>query len=234
VTAAPASLADLDWIIDRLAERRAPLVALAPVFWRPAPDATDRHRQFIGHLLSDGGGNAYRTADSVLVAAPRGDGWVVDDLHVTDERWAADGVELWTAFAADCNGDDVRLVCPTYERDRARFASSVGLTVAETWWLLELESGGGEAGVHVPLPGADALTVGAPPVYALPGPMLLLPTPPDAATAVPAAVHRAPKLGCAGVVVNQPAGDRALAEVLRSAGLRPHCDFFTGVVVDPV
>jgi len=151
-------------------------------------------------------------------------------LHVRDQRWTTDGIELWNALAADRRGDDVRFVCPTYENDRAEFASKIGLTVAETWWLVELGSGGGEARVTVSLPGADAVTVGAPPVYDPPGPMLFLPSPEDAVTAVPAALDKAPGLGCAGVVVNQAASEQPMVEVLRAAGLRPHCDYFAGTI----
>jgi hypothetical protein len=230
MSASPADVADLDWIIDRLAERRAPLAPLAPVFWRPAPDAADRHRAYIEHLLTEGGALAYRTAHSVLVASPRGDGWLIDDLYVPAERWTTDGAELWNALASGRRGDDVRFVCPTYESARVEFASEVGLALAETWWLVELGSGGGEAGVSVTLPGAEAVTVGAPPVYAPPGPMLFLPSPEDVAAAAPAAVDRALGLGCAGVVVNQAAGNQSMVEVLRAAGLRPHCHFFEGTI----
>ena len=230
MTVSPATLADLDWIIARLAERREPLTPLAPVFWPPAADAAERHRAFIEYLLTEGGGLAYRTADSVLIATPRGDGWLVDDLHVPDQRWTTDGIELWNALAADRRGDDVRFVCPTYEHDRVDFASIIRLTLAETWWLIELGGGGGEARVTVSLPGADAVTVGAPPVYDPPGPMLFLPSPEDAATAVPAALHKAPGLGCAGVVVNQAASKEPMVQVLRAAGFRPHCDYFDGTI----
>lgn len=152
-------------------------------------------------------------------------------MHVHDEHWASDGTELWNELAAVSGGQDVRFVCPTYESGRAEFASRIGLTVAETWWLIELrDSGGGEARMKVRLPGADAITVGAPAVYAPPGPMLFLPAPQDATLAVPAALHQAHELGCAGVVVNQSASDRDMAEVLRAAGLRPHCDYFTGII----
>jgi hypothetical protein len=223
----------LDWIVARLAKRRAPLVAFAPVYWRPAADAVERHHAFIEYLFTGGGGLAYRTEDSVLIATPRSDGWLVDDLHVPDARWATEGVELWNALAADVKGEGVRFVCPTYESGRAEFASSIGLSVAETWWLIELGGDGGKAGLSVSLPGADAITVAAPPVYAPPGPMLFLPATEDAATAVRAAIARAPELGCAGVVVNQTARDQEMSEILQGFGLRPHCDYFTGTI-EPV
>ncbi len=232
MTAAPATLDDLDWMIDLLAERRAPLVDFAPVFWRPAPQARAAHRTFIAHVVTDGGGRAYRTADAVLIAAPRGDGWLVDDAFVRGEQWLAtpDGGDLWNALAGDCAGSQVRFVCPTYETQRAAFATEVGLAVQESWWLLELTGGGGEAGLTVSLPGAYAVTLAAPPVYAPPGPMLFLPNPVDASIAIPAALERAVELGCAGVVVNQAAYDHALAEQLAKAGFRRHCDYFSGEI----
>lgn len=138
---------------------------------------------------------------------------------------------LWDALAVECPGDALRFVSPTYERARGAFARETGLTLAESWWLLEMAgSGGGEAGRDVALPGAQAMTVGAPPVYAPPGPILFLPAPTDAARALPAAVEQAPALGCAAVVVNQQADDHALATVLTRAGFRQHCDYYTGIL----
>lgn len=232
VTARLATLEDLDWIVGALVRRRKPLVEHAPVYWKPAPDPEVRHRAFIEHLLTDGGAKAYRTDCSVLIAARRGDGWLVDDASVHGESWAAgDGRELWNAFDVDAHGRDVRLVCPTYERERAEFAVAVGLAVAESWWLLEVpDSGGGAAGAQVTMPGADALTVGAPPVYAPPGPVLFLRAVKNADRALPAAVSKVGDLGCAAVVVNQTVEDDDLATSLAAAGFRRHCDYYTGVV----
>ena len=232
VAASLATLADLDWIVTVLAERRAPLVSHAPVFWRPAPDAATHHRAFIEYLLGDGGAHAYRTAASVLIAAPRGDGLLVDDAYVPGEHWATgDGGALWNALAADCRGSEVRFVCPVYEHARAEFAHAAGLAVAESWWLLELPgSGGGEAGCPVELPGGEAITVGAPPVYAPPGPILFLPVTTDAVRAIPAAIARAPEVGCSAIVVNQPCHGEALSGTLTEAGFRRHCDYYTGAI----
>ena len=133
-------------------------------------------------------------------------------------------------MADDCSQNTVRLVCPTYEEDRAQFASSVDLCVAESWWLLELDTGGGVAGLGISLPGADAVTVAAPPVYAPPGPVLFRPAPTDAAAALPAALDKAAEIGCAAIVVNQVAGDDALAGSLAGAGFRRHCDYYVGTI----
>lgn len=226
-----AAAADSAWIVAALNLRREPLVQYAPVFWRPAPDAPSQHRAFLDYLLTDGGAVAYRTDDSVLVAAPRGDGWLVDDFFVDQEKWMVDGRELWAAFSRDCHGSQVRFVCPTYEKARGDFALQVGLTVSASWWLKELPgSGGGEARVEVALPGAQAVTVAAPPVYAPPGPILFLPVVTDAQHAVPAAVDQAPDLGCAAVVVNVEPGNADLASALTDADFRRHCDYYEGLI----
>lgn len=229
MTVSRASIADVDWIVSTVSERRRGLVPFAPVVWHPAPKAAEHHRAFIEHLLTEGGATAYRTDDSVLIAVPRGQGWLVDDAHVARDSWSGgDGAALWAAFATDCGGAEVRFVCPTYEQERTQFAVEAGLQIAETWWLRELGHGGGAAGVEVSLPGADAVTVGAPPVYAPPGPILFLPDPIDAKTAVPAALDQARDLGCAAIVANQATGRDELAHDLADADLRRHCDYFTG------
>lgn len=226
-----ATVDDLDWIVATLAVRRRRVVEHAPVFWRPSPTAGEAHREFLGSLLSGGGALAWRTNTSLLVAMPRADGWLVDDAYVPGDAWTpGDGSDLWDALADARAGDAVRFVCPTYERRRSDFAHTAGLRVAESWWLLELDHAGGTAGLRVTLPGAEAVTVAAPPVYAPPGPVLFLPDPTDAEAALPAATEKAAELGCAAIVVNQQAGDQALTDTLDAAGFRRHCDYFTGAI----
>ena len=223
---------DLDWAVQVLRKRREPLVECAPVFWRPAADASAHHRVFIEHLVSEAGAKAFRTDKAILVAVPRDEGWLVDDLYVPGSEWAkGDGRTLWNALDGEAHGSPVRLVCPTYEGDRAEFARTAGLSITESWWLLELlGAAGGEAGVRVDLAGAEAITVAAPPVYDPLGPILFLPSVSDASAALPAAIESAPRLGCAAIVVNHPAGDDALARALARTGFRQHCDYFTGAI----
>jgi hypothetical protein len=231
MTVRAAAVDDSAWIVAALNRRREPLVQYAPVFWRPAPDASSQHRAFLDYLLTDGGAVAYRTDDSVLVAAPRGDGLLVDDFFVDQEKWMVDGRALWDAFSRDYHGAQVRFVCPAHEIARGAFALQVGLRISASWWLKELPgSGGGDARVEVALPGAQAVTVAAPPVYAPPGPMLFLPVVTDAQQAVPAAVDQAPGLGCAAVVVNVELGNADLTSALTGADFRCHCDYYEGVI----
>jgi hypothetical protein len=223
---------DLDWIVAVLAERRKPLVSKAPIFWRPAEHAAQFHRAFLAKLLTQAGARGYRTDTAVLIAAPRKHGWVIDDAYVPDERWADPAaLALWTAFAADCSGDLVRFVCPVYEQERGAFARRAGLTVAESWWLMELPgSEGGQAGLNIDLPGAAAFTTAAPPVYAPPGPMLFLSDVAEPQSAIPAAVPEALRRRCAGIVVSQHPDDSALAAKLDDIGFRQHCDYYTGAL----
>jgi hypothetical protein len=109
--------------------------------------------------------------------------------------------------------------------------------VVESWWLRELPgAGGGQAGQRVALPGAEAMTVAAPPVYAPPGPILFLPAPdhPDQAVSVVdtvrAAIELAPALGCAGIVVNQVSRHRTLADLLPESEFRRPCDYYEGAI----
>jgi hypothetical protein len=194
-------------MVALLGRRRERLAMFAPVFWRPATGASEAHRAFIEYLLSDGGAKAYRTEESFLMAVPRAAGWLVDDAHVPGEDWAGDdGRALWNAFDADCHGADVRVVCPTYEGARAEFARAAGLSVSETWWLLELPGGsGGRPGLRVQLPGAAAITVAAPPVYDPLGPVLFPPSWSTSSRAATPSVKRSPRPDSGGIAPTTPA-----------------------------
>lgn len=234
VPASAVEQADLDWVIELLNQRRAPLVEFASVFWRPAADASASHRAFIQYLLTEGGAKGFRTGHAVVIAAPRGEGWLVDDMHVSGSDWVhGDGRALWNALDGVAHGAQVRFVCPTYEADRGEFAQAVGLSVIESWWLLEFLNGptDGEAGVRVDLAGAEGITVAAPPVYDPGGPVLNIPAlSGNAPTVLAAAIATAPELGCPAIVVNQVAGDAALEQALVGAGLRRHCDYYSGTI----
>ena len=91
---------DLDWATGILAERRESLVPRAAIFWRASEHAARFHRAFLAKLLTQGGARGYRTGTAVLIAAPRGPGWNVDDFWVPQERWASpDAQAVWDAFA---------------------------------------------------------------------------------------------------------------------------------------
>jgi hypothetical protein len=125
---------DSAWIAAALNRRREPLVQHAPVFWRSAPDAVSRHRAFLDQLLRDSGAMAYRTDDSVLVAARRADGWLVDDFFVDQESWTRDGRDLWNAFWPRLSGRP-RAVRVSGLRARPRSLRPAGETdITASWW----------------------------------------------------------------------------------------------------
>lgn len=221
---------DLDWVVGRLAARRAALVPFAPVYWRPARDADEVHRRFLESTLGRGG-VGFRTDDAVMIAAPGCGGWTVDDAAVGDGRWAGSGQLLWDAVCGAVGGGRVRFVCPTPEVERRRFAVQQGLRLRTSWWQATVDPTyppRGEGGPDVD--GATATLVPAPPIYDPGGPILFLRDVLDAARALPVARAEAARLGAPVVVVDQPAGDDALGAALPGAGFSCHCEFLTGTV----
>ena len=86
---------DVDWAVSVLAAGRAALKPFAPLYWRPAADATMRHADFLHWILGDGGGVGLRTDDSLMIAARDRGGWTVDDAWVPPAAWAVEGAALW-------------------------------------------------------------------------------------------------------------------------------------------
>lgn len=229
---------DLDWAVEVLGRRRARLAPHAPVYWRPAIDAAERHRQFMSYVVGEGGGFGFRTDDSVIISSPGGSGWTIDDAWVSPDQWPEEGLLLWDSTLAQTGPDPLRFVCPTFEPERAAFAADRGLSLASSWWHLEVRRTGaavadGEASVAQPhLDGATTVLVSAPPVYDPGGPILFLRDVHDRA-AVTSASAEADRLECPVVVVDQPAGADDLGGVLAENGYLRHCDFFDSDGVRP-
>jgi hypothetical protein len=220
---------DVEWIVERLADRRRSLAAFAPTYWRPASDARLRHREFLRFLLGDGGAVGFRTDDSVVLAQPRAHGWLVDDAAVADAEWESEGAELWDALRSKISGS-LRWVCPVPERERLDFVGRSGFELVESWWHrdIEAESTSGNDGGVVRVVGAVARLVPAPPVYEPGGPILFLTDVQKPDEALGDAVGKASVLGSPVVVVSQPAGDGSLAKRLEAHGFGRHCDFLDG------
>jgi hypothetical protein len=221
---------DLDWLVERLARRRGALAPHAPVYWRPAADATRVHRRYLAYVLSEGGGVGFRVGESLLIAVPgRDDRWIIDDAVVPDDEWGSTGQLLWEAFGSEIEGGLVRFVCPVPEPGRAGFARAQGLQRHTSWWHQTVEPTRPPAEGREPrVEGATASLVPAPPVYDPGGPVLFLTAIQEFARVLPAARAEARRLGCPLVVADQPHRDTGLASALRQAGYRRHCDFFHG------
>jgi hypothetical protein len=217
---------DLDWIVERLAARRSALTPHAPVYWRPAPDSEARHREYLQLLLGDGGAIGFRTSTGLILAQPRGPGWLVDDATVADGHWPSDGAQLWEALRPELHGP-TRWVCPVPEGSRREFIESQDFVLAESWWHRDVT---GELSTIAPdravsVDGASARLVSAPPVYSPGGPVLFLTDVRDPALALEEGVIQARSLGSPVVVVSQPPEAGALVGELEAHGFTRHCDF---------
>lgn len=226
------AIEDLDWAVERLAQRRAALASHAPVYWRPAANAAHAHRRYLGYVLSKGGGVGFRTGNALLIAAPGGIGrWIIDDAFVPDGEWARTGQLLWNALSSEIAGSPVRFVCPVPEPDRVGFARTLGLHLQTSWWHETIEQIRPPAESHdLYVKGATARLVPAPRIYDPGGPVLFLTEIGDFARALPAARAEAKRLGSPVVVADQPHSDTALAAALQGAGYHRHCDFFDGTI----
>jgi hypothetical protein len=222
---------DVDWIVERLAERRQELVTHAPAYWRPASDAEHRHRVFIEALLGDGGAVGLRSHDELMLAQPRGSGWLVDDAAVAEDKWETDGSDLWAALLDAVSGP-MRWVCPVPEPERRAFVATRGFELAESWWHRDVDVplAALDAPGQVAVVGASARLVQAPPVYAPGGPILFLTDVSGADEALVDAVSQAPHLGAPVIVVSQAPADSDLGAELTLAGFKRHCDFLESTV----
>lgn len=221
---------DLDWVVERLAVRRAGLVPFAPVYWRPGRDAAEVHRRFLESTL-DQDGVGFRTDDAVMIAAPGRGIWTVDDAAVGDGQWAGCGQLLWNAVCGGIGGGQLRFVCPTPEVERRRFAEDQGLRLRTSWWQATVDpTWPARSDGRPDVDGATATLVPAPPIYDPGGPILFLSNVLDAKRALLTAREEAARLGAPIVVVDQPATDDALSAALSGTGFYCHCDFLTGTV----
>ncbi|MDO9457891.1 hypothetical protein [Nocardioides sp.] len=214
----PLTASDLDWVVATSAARREVLAPHAPRFWRPAADATARHRAFLTRLVDDPAALTLRTDHGYLMALGDATRRVVDDMAVTDEAWADEGVALLRAVVDATT--TVRFVVPVAEPRRREAAEALGLRVAESWWHRDLplvQVRGESDRVELSTAGARGRLVPAPPVYAPGGPVLLV-TDVETGTALAALEDEAAERGATVSVVSQRADDLMRELLLVEAG----------------
>ncbi|WP_167736737.1 hypothetical protein [Nocardioides sp. 1609] len=227
-TLRPLTHADLDWAVEAARARRAALAPHAPRFWRPAADATERHRAFLAHLVDDAATLTLRTDHGYVVAVPGERRRVVDDLVVSGPAWESEGTALLGAVLDA--GQPVRLAAPAAEPERKACAEALGLTVTEVWWhrdlpLVQVRGEGGK--VRLDAPGASGTLVPAPPVHD-PGGSVLLVTSVDTAAALAAVEAEAAERGATVSVVTQRPDDLMRELLLVEAGHRVTTYFLEG------
>lgn len=171
----PLTADDLDWVVETAAARREALAPHAPRFWRPAADATARHRTFFDRLVADPGALTLRTDHGYLLAIGDDTRRVVDDMAVAEGSWPDEGAALLRAVLD--RTATTRFVAPVPEPERRTTAEALGLRHVETWWHHDLPlvqvRGEGER-VELSIAGARGRLVPAPPVYSPGGPVLLV------------------------------------------------------------
>jgi hypothetical protein len=225
----PLAPEDLDWVLDLSARRARDREPFAPLFWRRATDAREKHAAFLGSLIADPDVAALRTDRAFAFGLPRTDWLLIDDAAVEDEAaWEADGSALLQSLSGT---GPVRFICPVPERARTALAQRCGLHLAESWWHRDLDGfTPGAAPRPVDVPGARGRLVSAPPVYAPGGPVLLVTEVADAA-ALTTIEQQAASAGAPVSVVTQKPGDGPLADLLTAAGYIRTCDFFEGTPI---
>lgn len=224
----PLAADDLDWVVELTRERRERLAPHAPRFWRPAADATERHRAFLTRLVAEAGAVTLRTEHGYLIGVERAGRLVVDDMVVDPpEHWSTEGIRLLEQ--ARTSGP-LRLVVPAHESERLDAALDLGLEPAEVWWHRDLEPPTGLNVVSedpdVSVAGAVGQLVPAPPVYDPGGPVLLV-TSVGSAEALDRIQQSAARRGATVAVVTQDPADTATAALLADGGFVVTTYFFT-------
>ena len=219
----PLALDDLEWVLDISERRRERIAFFGPRFWRPAPDARERHRTFLGQQIKDPAVESLRTDHGFVFAAPRDDLLEVDDMALDDDDlWPHDGAALLRSVA---QRGDLRFVCPVPEPARRQTAVDLDMLLVASWWHKDLEptSSPTVAGAAIEVQGALGRLIEAPPIYAPGGPVLVTIEVDDAEAL--AAIEAAAASGGARVsVVSRKPGQPT--ELLSYAGYKRTTDFF--------
>jgi hypothetical protein len=195
------TLDDVPWIADMLVERRRLYATFSPVFWNPAENAREVHAPYLASLVSSDRHCGYRTERGSVLAElqePHSAPWwsevpvgFVDDFAVvTDDCWHSDGVPLLRAVwqeIARRGAQALRVVTARRDDAKVGMLQSLGLTIAESWWVKVSDVRPVAKATLGPITahGVEGAMMVAPPVYDPGGPVFLV-----ASRATPAVVRR--------------------------------------------
>ncbi len=147
-----ATAEDLDAVVELAAAARAEQALHQPVFWRPAPDARDRHRPFLAGQIADDNVISLVATDPNTVVGfavgvlhpappvydPGGPTCTVDDFALDDpQRWASTGTDLLREVrsrAAALGAVQVVVVVGDHDHAKQAALAAAGLTAASQWW----------------------------------------------------------------------------------------------------
>ena len=222
---------DFAWAAALMRRRRERYEVLSPVFWRPAVGVEAAHAQFLRSAAARDGAVAVRTDHGFATSVPNEGRCSVDDFAVDDdERWATDGPQLALAVWAAARSPELtalRVVTARGDEPKRTMVRSLGLTVAERWWVKALDPTGPAATWGpVTVGGAPALIGPAPPVYDPGGPVCLLGDV-DARLAA-AAAGDARALGAALAIVQRQGDPPEEEPELEAAGFHNPSEFYEG------
>lgn len=171
---------DFEWAAGLMERRRAASECFAPVFWKPAENATVQHAAFMRSQVESGSAVGLRSAVGFVLAAVRTDHYEVDDFAVEHEaEWSTAGRDLLQSvadFGALDRPARVRVVTARQDLPKRRMLESFGLTPATRWWVKELRPAcaAEPTFAQVVLGSVEAMFVPAPPVYAPGGAVCIL------------------------------------------------------------
>lgn len=159
--------------------RRQRYWSYSPVFWRPASGVTALHAGFLGSQIARDDVVAFRTGSGFVMGETRGGEGFIDDFAVEpDKQWEGDGRRLlaaaWERLHA-YGALTVRVVSAQKDLPKNTLLSSVGLSVADEWWVKALvPSGRSDKRGTVRGSGFSGYLGPAPPVYDPGGDLLLV------------------------------------------------------------
>jgi hypothetical protein len=228
---------DARWTAELIERRRRDYVRYSPVFWRPAEGVVGLHERFLRGRITAETTVALRTRHGFIICERRRSVGFVDDFAVEPPgSWDSDGAALLLAAAERlAAGDGVATVLVvTAHADLAKTAllGNLSLTVADQWWVRELQPVGPEAPPgQFSGPGVSGTLGPAPGVYDPGGPVFQN----DRAgehTDIDA-IERAAAAQGAVLAVLPAAPDAPLAPELRRKGWHVASDWYRGIPEAP-
>jgi len=213
--------------------RRRDYVRYSPVFWRPADGVVGLHEQFLRGAIIAETSVALRTGRGFVICQRRGARALVDDFVVEPpDAWDSDGAALLLAVAQRLAAADrdATVVVVTAHADQAKVAMLTGLslTLAEQWWVRELQPVGPAAAAgQLSGPGFAGTLGPAPAVYDPGGPVFQNERAGEHADVD--AIERAAAAHGAVLAVLPAAPDTAVARALPAKGWRVASDWYRGI-----
>ena len=225
--------ADAQWAAELMEKRRRDYARYSPVFWRPAEGVVDLHARFLGDRIIAETTVALRTGHGFIICERRGSKGLVDDFAIEPPgTWDFDGAALMLAASERLAAADgvatVLVVTAHADRVKAGMLANLSLTLAEQWWVRELEPAGpASAPGRFSGPGFSGLLGPAPGVYD-PGGLVFRNDRAGEHTDL-AAIERAAAAHGAVLAVLPAAPDPAREHELRQQGWHVASDWYLGI-----